>query len=223
MIEKLYNRITSTDSDMAVCSMQYVDINKNPLYSENRQKFKFEDVVWSKDEFYRCYCGIGSVSCVVSMNKLYKKDIFTSLRYPVGKVREDEFIFHSIVEQCERICCISQRLYYYRQRENSIMANVDLKNRLDFILACKNRTLYFTNTTNTYMLENSILRWISSVENYHLYENKDYKTFNKEIKKCIRSIDFHSISLKTKCILYLYLYNLFPYKFIHSILVMIRK
>lgn len=59
---------------------------------------------------------------VVAWNKLYRKEIFSELRYPVGKLHEDEFVIHKIFRQCEKITIIECSLYFYTIRSNSIVA-----------------------------------------------------------------------------------------------------
>ncbi|SRR5690606_3352114 len=56
--------------------------------------------------------------------KLYKREIWESLRFPVGKKSEDTFIFPYIVYQ-RKIVYSDAKLYYYRINPKSIMASFD--------------------------------------------------------------------------------------------------
>lgn len=52
---------------------------------------------------------------------LYKKDIFTKLRFPEGKIFEDGYILTEIVEKANKVFVSNIGVYYYRKRDNSIM------------------------------------------------------------------------------------------------------
>lgn len=54
-------------------------------------------------------------------NKIYKSMIFEHIRFPVGKYYEDSYIQLSTIELCERVVMLSVPLYYYLQRDGSIM------------------------------------------------------------------------------------------------------
>ena len=53
-------------------------------------------------------------------NKLYKYDLFSDIRYPVGKVYEDIAVTHKIVFKAERILMLEETLYYHVKRKESI-------------------------------------------------------------------------------------------------------
>ena len=59
---------------------------------------------------------------VVAWNKLYKSEIFSDIRYPKGKLHEDEYVIHRILYKCTRIAVIDSPLYFYTIRDNSIVS-----------------------------------------------------------------------------------------------------
>ncbi|WP_165799044.1 glycosyltransferase family 2 protein [Sphingobacterium corticibacter] len=60
---------------------------------------------------------------VVPWNKLYAKSLFDQIRYPSGRVHEDEFVIHEILHQVDVSCYMDIPLYYYRRRAGSITAD----------------------------------------------------------------------------------------------------
>lgn len=74
-------------------------------------------------------------------NKLYKKETWKNLRFPLGKIHEDEFVIVQILQRIRNIAIIDNVLYFYRQREGSIMASADKKSEYDaleaFELRCR--------------------------------------------------------------------------------------
>lgn len=221
MMETLYNRLLKTQSDMAVCSIQYVDDTGKNLCS--KAKFNFNDIVLGQNEFWKIYSSAGHTECVVAWNKLYKRKILEQLYYPRGKTREDEFLLPYIIERCFRICSVSDRLIFYRQRNDSIMGNESQKSKLDYIEACFERVDFFVKRKNNFMIEDTMLRIIASVERYHLEADENYKILRSRIKSKIEEVFPLMYSNKGRAVLFLYKYNIFPYKIIHKILCMREK
>ena len=216
MVETLYNRLLETQSDMAVCSIQHVDEAGKSLCSN----FTFDDIVLGQNEFWKLYSSTGHTECVVAWNKLYKREILEQLYYPKGRIREDEFLLPYIVERCFRICTVSDRLIFYRQRSDSIMGYESQKSKLDYIEACFERLDVFVKTKNNLMIEDTALRIIASVERYHLETDENYKVLRARTKRKTQGIMPLMYSNKGKAVLFLYKYNIFPYKIVHKILCM---
>lgn len=71
--------------------------------------------------------------------KLYKKEIFEDIRYPVGKLHEDEFVIHQVIYKANTFAHTTEKLYYYLKRRESITAVKKQKNITDVLEAFKNR------------------------------------------------------------------------------------
>ena len=65
-------------------------------------------------------------------NKIYKAEILKDLRFPKGRLNEDEFFTFRALDRAEKIVYIHRQCYYYFQRKNSIMGEYKI-NRLDMI------------------------------------------------------------------------------------------
>ncbi|MBP3853284.1 MAG: glycosyltransferase, partial [Erysipelotrichaceae bacterium] len=58
---------------------------------------------------------------VVQWNKCFKKEIFENLRYPVGRIHEDEFVAAQQLYQAKKVVYTNKRLYRYNaSRQDSI-------------------------------------------------------------------------------------------------------
>ena len=68
---------------------------------------------------------------VSAWNKLYKKKCWETLRFPKGKICEDAFTTYRLVHEADRIVQISEPLYCYRIRPQSIMTSTFSKKRMD--------------------------------------------------------------------------------------------
>lgn len=54
-------------------------------------------------------------------NRLYDAELFRTLRYPVGRLYEDVFVYHRILEQIDSMVLTGKSSYYYQVRTGSIM------------------------------------------------------------------------------------------------------
>lgn len=67
-------------------------------------------------------------------NKLYVRDVIGSLRFPEGKLHEDEFFTWQVFLNCEKTVWTNNALYFYYHRPGSIMETFSSK-RLDLFEA----------------------------------------------------------------------------------------
>lgn len=80
----------------------------------------------------------------VVWNKLYRKEIFNHIRYPVGKVHEDEFTTYRCYLAAEKIVYMDTYKYYYNQmRTNSITGQEFKLSYLDAYFGFEERLHYF--------------------------------------------------------------------------------
>jgi glycosyltransferase involved in cell wall biosynthesis len=52
--------------------------------------------------------------------KLYHRRLFEGVRFPIGKVHEDEAVTHRLIYNADRSACISASIYYYVKSSSSI-------------------------------------------------------------------------------------------------------
>lgn len=78
----------------------------------------------------------------VVWNKLYKKDLIAGVLFERDRKHEDEFWTYQIIGKAIKIVKIKAFLYYYRQREESIMGQDYSLQRLDGLDAIEQRMLY---------------------------------------------------------------------------------
>lgn len=75
-------------------------------------------------------------------NKLYKRDAIEDVLFEKGKLNEDEFWTYQVFGKAHQITKIDIPLYYYYQRDTSIMGQNYSLRRLDAVEAKYNRELY---------------------------------------------------------------------------------
>lgn len=143
MAEKLYKTLVNAGAEISVCNFLYVDEKGETLDGCNDNLPVMDEILNQNEAFYKAIQGPKKWYYVIACNKLYKKQVFSDLRFPCGKIHEDEFVIHKVLDVCSAVACTSDVLYYYVQRTGSIMhAGYSIK-KLDMVDVYLERTEYF--------------------------------------------------------------------------------
>lgn len=184
MYETLINRILTDQSDLAVCEYVRVydsgeELKSNSL-NQNTHNRCYTPNEFISELFLHC-----SGAYVVTVNKLYHKDIFSKLRFPVGKQHEDEFIIHHVLTQCEKVSYIEDKLYFYRQREGSIMSRKFDVRKLDYGDALINRYHFTKRNKYEEWKNDTVCRLSSQLEKWNIYakDNIEIRKKYNELRK----------------------------------------
>ena len=59
--------------------------------------------------------------------KIYKVELFDGVRFPVGKLTEDEYTTYKLILKSQKVICLPKIIYYYRKRQGSIVASFSEK------------------------------------------------------------------------------------------------
>ena len=114
-VELLYNRIKSDGSSLAIGQMTEVTDEKSEIHP--MYKWMYDGVMTSSEAMLHFFGA--EVLPAYSCAKLFHCSAFKNVTFPPIKCREDEWIFPTILENCEKISMISQVVYYYVQRDTS--------------------------------------------------------------------------------------------------------
>lgn len=111
-LKLLYDVAKTTNSKVSVC--EYLKTSEECIKLQN-DEFNIEMI--TPEKMIRKHRSL----FVVVWGKLYKKELFTDIRYPIGKIHEDEFVTWKILFKVEIIPVIQNKLYIYYHRSDSIM------------------------------------------------------------------------------------------------------
>lgn len=140
MYEVLYSNLKKYNADIAICGFEKI-YDDNILKRKKMKNIKISE--FSSYDALKSLYENKSLEFIVAWNKLYRKNIFEEINYPIGKIHEDEFIAHKIYDKCNKVIYIDEQLYYYYQRSNSIMKSDFTLKRFDAVYAYKNRMEFF--------------------------------------------------------------------------------
>lgn len=76
---------------------------------------------------------IGTEIGTMAWAKVYRRELFEKIRYPLGKYHEDVFTTYKVVDKASKIVATSQVGYIYRKSPNSITTSGFSQKRLDSI------------------------------------------------------------------------------------------
>ena len=68
----------------------------------------------------------------VVWNKIYRKNCFSGIRFPEGRIYEDISVMYRVLENVDTLVCAPDYLYHYRQRPGSLTSNNDFRTLRDY-------------------------------------------------------------------------------------------
>lgn len=140
MLEALMKELLLQNAEIAVCNLVYEYEDKE---EEVNQEYQIREAsVVSGQEFITWMDQGKYAFCEVVCNKLYKRKLFDDIRFPEGKVHEDEFVFHRLIYPRKRIACIPMIGYHYWRHTGSI--TTQNKWPEDYLEALMERCIYFS-------------------------------------------------------------------------------
>ena len=124
MYEKLYLALKESIADVSICNFLFVDDRGTPLAEERNLGLPIQnEVISGLDVLQKMHTLNRGIFYVFSWNKLYRRQLFSDIRFPAGKLSEDSVVALRLLENCERVACITDVGYFYVQRTGSYMHN----------------------------------------------------------------------------------------------------
>lgn len=166
-LEVLYKSLTENDADIA--SGNFASFN------EERQAFLFFttdetyfEKVYSPQEWLNQENNPRHnlfLTVIFTPFKLYKRELWENIEYPVGRVREDDAIIHKLYLRCQRISFVNSAIYFYSQHEDSLSKTVMQKDIATMISNAEERIA------------------LMAAMNYDISEH--VKSYHKRLEKCL--------------------------------------
>lgn len=188
-LEVLYNVALKCSVDVSICTYHKISTrNQEGLDSG----FDESGTKWKTEDFYVRY----RENATVAWGKLYNKQLFSTFRYPTGKLHEDEFLTYQILFRRDNIGITKEKLYYYFINEKGIMQSQNINKRLDALEAYKQQIDYFDSNcfdkakkSSVYSYIGVICFWINEVKgngSKTISEKNRLKSLQKELKRGLK-------------------------------------
>lgn len=214
MYEFLHKGIKDKNAQISIC--KYQNVKEDEFVSLHcKNNVKWITLANDQEKFEYSLGEFTTVCFTVAWNKLYKAELFKEIRYPYGKIHEDEFTTYKTIELADRIVYTEEALYYYVQRQGSIMDNGFDKRSLYRLDAYQDRLVLYQQTNRyqwyekiLYLYRLFLLQWTELL----IKTNKDNLVWLKPYKKYYNQQVLKNVwklPVGKKKIGYLY-YALFP-------------
>lgn len=116
-VELLYKGLNKFNAEMSIASLYiYREDAKFEMPTESDAFFEI-----SKEKCIEQYTSIKTNPFISAWNKLYKRELFSSIRYPNGKLYEDAFTTYKLIDKAKKIVFTPSKLYFYRINPQSIL------------------------------------------------------------------------------------------------------
>lgn len=181
MYEVLLELLLCTNSDFVQCGT-YKFCEEDNISAVVEGEYRLLDRAEFLDNFSpnNKYIITGSV-----WNKLFKKEIFENIRFPVGQLFEDSHIKVHVLELSQKVCIYSGELYFYRQNPYSIMNSRYTQKWFEGNSSnCENDCLFFKE-------KNMIEQFYYSLDDYVRFYIKDRLAvflFYPNLKRSFKSV-----------------------------------
>lgn len=186
-LQFLYEAAINCNAGICVCchKQTHEKITNTKLDVPIPSKLSFEEFYSLRND---------SVNIITAWAKLYRKDYFQGIRYPIGRINEDIFTTHKLLTQSPRIAFVDCELYFYFINPDSIMRRNWTPDRLNEIQGYE-ELIQFTQEKNypyaqiraikTYYW--SLDRQIKQLQQSSNREFREYlRLLRKKLKKAIQ-------------------------------------
>lgn len=134
MLERMRNAVIEHHVNISICS--YVRTGgEEPEDTGDCGTFSR----WKPEDFFLAHNG----DAITAWGKLYSKSCFASIRYPVGKLHEDEFVTYRLLFAEEAIAASQLPMYRYFQNPCGIIGSAWTPRRLDVLEGLRGQADYF--------------------------------------------------------------------------------
>jgi len=134
MLDALYASIVQSEADIVQCGWKIIGMRTTRFITQPIAEYNKQDAIRQLIS--------GTIHSGV-WNKLYRKDLFTELRFPEGRVYEDVATMHLLLLLCNKVVLIPTIGYNHVMRRGSITHTTTMKNLVDYWLAHKGRYDFF--------------------------------------------------------------------------------
>lgn len=141
-LETQISLLEDNSADCVICPLQrFSHLNEIDAFSEiNKSDFSVVTGIQAEKGFFN---NPNAGMYVSSCGKVFKRELLEGIRFPEGRLFEDEFITYKVYFKSDKVVILNQPLYYYFVNANGITQNLTLNKRFDSYDAQYERTHFF--------------------------------------------------------------------------------
>lgn len=178
-LELLLFGATSTNTDICVC--EYTETSE---FSDFEKFDNTNTQMLSPEELFVYY----HITATVAWCKLYKKSCFETIRYPLGKLHEDEYTTYKILFEKSLFSYLKEPLYFYFTNPYGIIRSEWSPKRLDAITAYEEQIAFFRKSMHREALVKAerMLLWYIIAQIEITEKSDEYSYLIPRLKKRLR-------------------------------------
>lgn len=192
-IENLLSLLIREKAQIAVTSLLNVFEDGSTQKNTNESSL----IKLNKIEALSCYLFNGYLT-PCACGKLYKKELWNNIRFPKGKLFEDQFTIYKVLEKAETVIFSPKDLYFYLKRNGSIGHSTFSSKTIDLHEGINMQYDYLTNQYPSINKDLSIgkIIWELVFINILIFNNKEneYQKLLSELKFFIFRNIFNAIT-----------------------------
>lgn len=180
--EVLYNKIKGSNVQVAVAQIKKTDNQGELLFKAGYHC----NGVLSAEEALESMLSAKGISNSVC-NKLFDFKLFSNMKFPIGKLYEDEYVTYKIIDSCKGIYFTNETSYYYRVNQQSITNQPFSEKEMDRIEASIIRIAYLeekhpalTELGKCYLMYDCL----TAISKMYKFEDKYNKLLSSNIRNC---------------------------------------
>lgn len=178
MLEKLYHAVLEYNVKVSICGYEETG-EDNRWTNADAAQVK----LWPVEQFYVEH----NVNATVAWGKLYARACFADIRYPVGKIHEDEYVTYRILFAHEQVAVIDAPMYAYFVNPEGITKSEWTVKRLNMLQAVEEQLLFFgTNKLlDAYKARFPHLIWQLCTK-YRMHEQENDRKNQRQTRRCLQ-------------------------------------
>lgn len=178
-LQRLLDAAVENGVSVSICGYAETDGTEPEISPET-----LAPVIWNTEDFYVKH----NVNATIACGKLYRKECFRQVRYPLGKLHEDEFTTYKILFAFSAVAYIPAPMYFYYTNPNSITHTGKNQFREDKFLCLEEQIAFFQENSFSAACRNRIRAYLNMLQNLidklsFDQSNPDFLTLVKKRKR----------------------------------------
>ena len=190
MYKTLMYNMNNYDADISICGFRH--INENGIRQESVVKNRNQGLIYLNNtlEILKHYLNERDMN---PWNKIYKRRLFDTIKYPAGKTYEDCFTTYLLLEKASSVVISFEEMYNYVAHQKSISNNQFNKGTFDLIEGHIEQHEYIEskyNALSKYSRRHMFGGFLTFVNK--AYNKNQLENYSVEINKVIEKIKNYS-------------------------------
>lgn len=143
-LETLLREAEHSGADIVQCGFFYA-YPEHLIYDNRRQSPQDAPQTLNTETALEALCQPHPLLNNFLWAKVMRRDIALACPNPPGRVAQDAFVMHEMVARCSKVVCMSQPLWFYRQRNTGLSGHFSIK-RKDLLEAYEARIQFLQST-----------------------------------------------------------------------------